>query len=68
LNIIENLWEYLDRKVRAWAVLPSNAEELWLAVKEEWEFIGQDIIDRLYASLPARVEEVIAAQGGNTKY
>jgi transposase len=68
MNIIENLWEYLDRKVRARSVLPCNSEDLWLALKEEWEQIGQDVIDKLYDSLPARVEELIVARGGNTKY
>jgi hypothetical protein len=50
------------------STLPQNAEELCLALKEEWECIGQDIIDWLYDSLPAWVDEAIAAKGGNTKY
>jgi hypothetical protein len=68
LNIIKNLWEYLDCWVHSRDILPWNTEELWLALKEEWESIEQSVIDQLYESLPDRVEAVIAAKGGNTKY
>jgi hypothetical protein len=31
--------------------LPNNQEELWLALKETWENIDQEFIDRLSDSL-----------------
>jgi hypothetical protein len=42
--------------------------ELWVALKEEWEKIDQDFIDKLYDSMPSRVRELLKAKGGNTRY
>jgi transposase len=68
MNIIENLWDHLDRMVRARNPLPKNKEELWLALKEEWDNIDQQFIDRLYDSLPNRVRDLLKANGGETRY
>jgi transposase len=68
MNIIENLWDHLDRMVRARDPLPTNLDELWAALLEEWEKIDQDYIDRLYKSLPNRVRDVLKAKGGSTRY
>jgi len=68
LNIIENLWDHLDRMVRARNPLPKNLDELWLALQEEWLNIDQDFIDRLYESIPNRVCAVLKAWGGETRY
>lgn len=35
LNIIENIWDLLDRRVHSRDVLPRNTEELWVALQEE---------------------------------
>ena len=68
MNIIENVWAHLDRMVRARDPLPKNCEELWVALKEEWEKIDQAFIDKLYDSMPTRVRELLKAKGGNTRY
>ncbi|KAF8596413.1 hypothetical protein BDV93DRAFT_428324, partial [Ceratobasidium sp. AG-I] len=68
LNIIENIWDLLDRRIHSRDVLPQNKEELWVALQEEWLCIPQSTIDNLYASLPDRVLAVMAAKGGNTGY
>jgi hypothetical protein len=39
INIIENLWEHLDTKVRSRKVQPHNLDELWQALQEEWASI-----------------------------
>jgi hypothetical protein len=52
MNIIENLWDHLDRMVCAQDPLPTNLDKLWAALLEEWEKIDQDYTDRLYKSLP----------------
>jgi transposase len=36
LNPIENLWDELERQVRARKSLPKNREELWSTLQEEW--------------------------------
>ena len=68
MNIIENLWDHLDRMVRARDPLPRNLDELWEALKEEWENIDQGYIDSLYASMPNRVRQLLKANGGETRY
>jgi hypothetical protein len=68
MNIIENLWAHLDHMVRARDPLPKNCDELWVALKEEWEKIDQDFINKLYDSMPTRVRELLKAKGGNTCY
>jgi hypothetical protein len=54
--------------VRAQDPLPTNLDELWAALLEEWEKIDQDYIDRLYKSLPNQVCDVLKAKGGSTCY
>jgi hypothetical protein len=68
MNIIENLWDHLDRMVCAQDPLPTNLDKLWAALLEEWEKIDQDYIDRLYKSLPNQVRNVLKAKGGSTCY
>jgi hypothetical protein len=68
LNIIENLWDYLDRQIRKRDPLPTNLDELWVAIQEEWNAIPQSYIDTLYDSMPRRVSQVYAAEGWNIGY
>lgn len=66
LNIIEHLWDELDRAV------PQSERKSIAGFKkalfESWEQIGHEVIDRLIKSIPKRLEEVIKANGGNTNY
>lgn len=68
MNIMENLWAYLDNCIRAHPMNPSNSEELWKILQQEWYKISPKYIRKLYESLPERVEEVCKVKGGNTKY
>ncbi|QRW15697.1 Transposable element Tcb2 transposase [Rhizoctonia solani] len=68
MNIIENVWDYLDRCVRMRHQLPTRANDLWAILQEEWECIPQAYIDKLYDSMTERVQEVIDRKGGNTCY
>ena len=68
ISIIENLWDYLDHKIRARNPLPRSEEDLWIALQEEWYRIDIGFIEKLYASLPQRVYDVYHANGGNTRY
>jgi len=36
MNIIENAWDQLDSKICAQNPLPTNCEQLWAALQEEW--------------------------------
>lgn len=42
MNIIEHVWDHLDRMVRARDPLPRNKQQLWAALQEEWEAIRMD--------------------------
>jgi len=68
MNIIENLWGYLDRRVRARRVLPQNLEQLWQVLQEEWYGIEVDYIKALYNSLPTRVWKLVEVKGQFTGY
>ena len=68
INIIENLWAYLDNRIRAHPRNLSNSTELWNVLQEEWYKIPLEYVKNLYESLPRRVEEVYSAKGGNTSY
>lgn len=66
LNLIENLWDTLKTNVRRRN--PTNVEDLWRVSCEEWDSISNETVTNLYMSMPRRIQSVIAAKGGNTKY
>jgi transposase len=68
MNIIEHVWDHLDRLVRAREVLPRNPDELWAALEEEWYGISPAFIAKLYDSMPRRVEALRKAKGSHTRY
>lgn len=68
LNPIEHLWDLLKRRIRARNPGPSTLLELRNALQEEWNNIPQEDIQNLIRSMPRRMEAVIRARGGNTRY
>ena len=68
LNPIENLWNHLDRQVRKRKPLPQTKQDLITAIQEEWSNISLEMLQNLIMSLPHRIEAVIKAKSGNTKY
>ena len=68
MNIIEHAWDLVDQCLHAQSTLPSNLEELWIALKEEWEKLDLKSIMNLYSSMPCRVEALKCAKGSYTKY
>ncbi|CAB4487326.1 unnamed protein product [Rhizophagus irregularis] len=68
LNPIENLWDHLDHQVRKRKPLPKSKQELISVVQEEWRKISIETLHHLILSLPSRIEAVIKAKGGHTKY
>jgi hypothetical protein len=67
-NIIEHVWDYLDRRIRARQVQPTNLNQLWDAMQEEWANIDIGYIQNLYRSIPRRVNALLRAKGSWTKY
>ncbi|KAL5537294.1 hypothetical protein ACEPAF_1117 [Sanghuangporus sanghuang] len=68
INIIKNVWDYLDDRLCECPFPLHNLDELWEVLQEEWYKISKSYIDKLYNSIPERVEEVIEMKGGNTTY
>jgi len=68
LNPIEHVWDMLGRSVRGREVAPASIHELRLALEEAWGNIQQEDICNLIDSMSRRLQAVIAARGGNTKY
>lgn len=68
LNPIENLWHILRSNIRKRKVQPRNKEQLIVALQEEWEKLNMELINKLCLSMPRRLQAVIDAKGGITKY
>lgn len=68
LNIIENVWGWLVRKVYESGKQYSCKSELISAIQHAWSSISLDFLKKLYDSLPNRLYECILKQGGNTHY
>jgi transposase len=55
LNPIENLWSYLDVKIRDRG--PGNAEELFECIKNGWNGIPNEYLQSLVESMPRRCQQ-----------
>ena len=63
MNIIEHVWGRM--KEEAWKMKPKNLDELWEACKTAFFAIPDDFINKLYESLPNRMD---AVHGSHTRY
>ncbi len=66
LNLIENLWGIVKRKMRY--ARPNNAEELKATIRATWALITPEQCHRLIDSMPRRIAAVIQEKGAPTKY
>jgi len=73
LNVIENVWQMW--KARLWRRFskvalkgPFTEDEIWVACLEEGAAVEQDKIDELVNTMPRRIEAVIQAGAGHTKW
>jgi transposase len=71
LNIIEHVWHYLKERVRQLPIA-SSKENLWSNVQMVLECMWSEEmtqkVNELYESLPNRMQAVVDAHGGNTRY
>lgn len=68
LSPIEHLWHYLKRRLQEFEEPASSVGELWDRVQKLWEEIPKEECQKLIESMPRRLEAVIKAKGGYTKY
>lgn len=66
LNPIENLWAYLDFKTKDRVC--NTEDELHQVLEEAWRNLPVDYLRTLALSMPHRLEAVLDARGGPTKY
>ena len=64
LNILEDLWSYLDRKAKAANVKSIRA--LKRKLKKEWEDMPWNEIRRSVKTMPARLVECAQLQGAHS--
>ncbi|CAB5366696.1 unnamed protein product [Rhizophagus irregularis] len=68
MNPIENIWSYIEVKIRQRDSQPSSVSQLEQWVKEEWNAVPADYYRNLIKSMPRQIQAVIAAKGSPTKY
>lgn len=68
MNIIEHAWAILDHQLRKRNPLPTNLNQLWQFLAEEWEALDINEIRNLYRSVPRRIEALYKAKGSYTRY
>ncbi|CBQ72283.1 related to transposase [Sporisorium reilianum SRZ2] len=68
LNPIEHLWTELKKRLGQYKEHPTWMLELEGRLEEVWAQIPVSLCQALVESMPKRIEAVIKARGGNTKY
>ena len=66
MNPIEHVWDYIDRKICNQNF--NNLDELYNEIQRIWFSIPHDFIKSLIDSMTRRLNALIAARGGTTKY
>lgn len=71
VNIIENCWAILKRKVRKHCFKhgqTTNQEEFQELAQRKWKSISSVIMSNLYTSLPVRMREILSVEGNLARY
>lgn len=68
LNPLENVWAILKRRIWKVRGAHSSLGNLLKATQKVWDEISQEEIQTIIDSMPQRVEAVIDAQGGSTRF
>lgn len=68
LNIIENVWGWLTRKVYEGGKQFATKEELKCEIRRAWDDISLNYLKSLYDSMETRMFHVISKNGGHTNY
>jgi transposase len=68
LNPIENLWKQLKDAVQKRSAIIKTTADLKTALLEAWTDIEKDSWDVLIDSMPERIDAVLKANGGSTRW
>lgn len=66
MNPIENLWQVFKSRVHKRK--PTNLNQLWEFISQEWRNFTPQEIQKLVGNMPKRVQALQKAKGGATKY
>ena len=62
------LWHHVKIQLAKYPRAPKGVWEMWERVAEVWNDIPPEVCQNLIESMPRRLEAVIKAKGGHTKY
>jgi len=68
LNLIEHVWDYLERRIHQHSPRLKSTKELVSVLQKEWLNIDLEYLKKLVISIPKRVQAVIKNKGYPTKY
>lgn len=69
MNPIENIWAQMEKKIQRANLRPRNEEELRQIIVETWNnVVTPELCRTVVASMPRRLQEVVARNGNITKY
>jgi hypothetical protein len=68
LNLIENVWGWLVRKVYEGGKVYHTVEDLWITIQAKWREIPESLIQSLVNSMDERLRCVLFEKGGATRY
>ena len=68
LNPIEHIWHHLKKRLSGYEKAPTGVHQLWDRVVVEWGKISVEECQKWIESMPRRIQAVIKAKGGHTKY
>lgn len=68
LNPIENCWGWIKQQLRKRTTYCKNEDELFTLLQQMWNNLSQEYFKQLVGGMSKRVEAVMNAKGGATKY
>ncbi|GFT87958.1 transposable element Tc3 transposase [Trichonephila clavipes] len=68
LNSIEQVWDFLDRRLADRTLPPVTIRALRLELQDEWAAMPQQLIDTLILSMGRRCETCLAVRGDHIPY
>ena len=68
INSIEHFWVHLKKVLNQYSKPAKGVHELWERMVGEWNKIPPETFHNLIESMPRRIQAVIKAKSGHTKY
>ena len=68
LNIIENIWDELNRRVKSTGAIRTTLNQLRAKIRYEWNNLPQNYVQRYVTSMRRRCLAVVNSAGGHTRY